>query len=60
MTPEQRHFIDSATMDDLLRVWRFAPVGTDPDYLSEVGKRLFDMRDKDIFAFSQASKRVGW
>ena len=63
MTPEQKKWIDEATTEDLLRKWRFAPVGEPMfqgdtgEYYSEVMKKK---RSADPEGHVRASKSIGW
>lgn len=63
MTPEQKQWIDSASMIDLLRKWRFANTSDDilqgesGAYFSKV---MFGKRDADPEAWTASSKAVGW
>ncbi len=59
----QMAWIKSASLEDLLRRWRFAPSG-DSILHGRVGnyyaKVMFAKRDADPVAWTQASKSVGW
>ena len=63
MTPEQKAWIDSASLETLLENWRFAKSG-DPLLQGETGeyysKVMFARRDADNAAWVRASKSVGW
>ena len=63
MTPEHKAWIDNASLETLLRKWRFAPAG-DPLLANDTGtyfsKVMFAMRDKDNAAWVRASKNIGW
>lgn len=63
MTLEEKAWIDNSTYEELLRRWRYAPVG-DPIFQSEVGQYfkevMFKKRDADPDEAVRASKRVGW
>lgn len=63
VTPEQKEWIDKATLIMLLRKWRFSASG-DPMLQGEAGvyfsKRMFGMRDADHVAWTRASKQLGW
>lgn len=63
MTPEQKHWIDNASYEQLLRKWRFAPAG-DPWFQGDVGdyyaKAIATKRDADEDGAVQASKNIGW
>lgn len=53
MTEQQmREWIDNASYEELLRKWRFAPVG-DPFFQGEMGqyysKVMAEKRDADVF-----------
>lgn len=62
MTPEEKEWIDSASLYSLLRVWRFTEAG-DPLFQGETGdyfrKRMFGLRDTDHAAWVRASKDLG-
>lgn len=63
MTPEEKQWIDEASYEDLLRKWRFTPLG-DPYFVDDKVRSEYFVRvmaDKKaqtnhVFA----SKRVGW
>jgi len=64
MTEDQKRWIDGATYGQLLRRWRFAPVG-DPffqgdtgDYYAEALRRKKEEVGDD--AAVSASKSIGW
>ena len=63
LTEEFRTRVDTATLEELLRGWRHAPIGH-PDFQGERGRywsdRLFSLRDADQDAWVRASKIVGW
>lgn len=56
-------WIDQASIEELLRKWRFAPAG-DGFFYREVGRHfaavLKERREADPNAYVEASKRVGW
>ena len=61
MTTEQKDWIDNASIEDLLRKWRFDSIG-DPmfkdatgEYFAEVMKKK---RGEDPAAYTAASKRL--
>ena len=63
MTPEQKKWIDEASLETLLSKWRFAKVG-DPLLQDDTGqyfsKVMFAKRDADPDAWTRASKSIGW
>ena len=63
MTPEQKEWIDQASYEDLLRRWRFAPVG-DPFFQGDTGdyysKIMGELRAADPAGHVAASKSIGW
>ena len=62
LTPENKEHIDSLYYEDLLKHWRFAPVG-DPWFQGETGeywgKRMAELRTQGADHVG-ASKRIGW
>ena len=63
MTTEQKSWIDAASYEELLRKWRFAPVG-EPllqgdtgDYYQTV---MNEKKHADQAEAVAASKRIGW
>ena len=58
-----KQWIDNASYEELLRKWRFAPVG-DPWFQGELGeyyaKVLAAKRDADQGEHVRASKAIGW
>lgn len=62
MTEEQKAWIDGASYEDLLRKWRFAPVGS-PWFIGEVGiyygKVMAKKRSQEVYP-GAASKAIGW
>lgn len=63
LTQENKQYIDSLDLVELLRHWRFAQVG-DKWFVGETGeywgKRMFSLRDQDNDAWVSASKLIGW
>ena len=63
LTAERRAFIDGLDCEQLLRRWRFAPVGDDW-FQGETGEywreRLAYCRAQTPILFVEASKRIGW
>jgi hypothetical protein len=63
ITQDQKAWIDSASYEELLRKWRFAPAG-EPLFVGDVGeyysKKMTERRDEDETASILASKRIGW
>ncbi len=63
MTPEQKTWIDEASLVDLLYTWRFSKTGN-PLLQGECGtyfsKVMFAKRDADHDAWVRASKQIGW
>lgn len=62
MTPDQKTYIDSLSVEQLLEAQRNAPLGS-PLFAGEVGtyrmKRLAELRAADNDAYVAASKRIG-
>ncbi len=64
MTPEQKEWIDTASYEDLLAKWRFAPAG-DPFFTGETAL-YFEAKMKTLretigsSGHAAASKRLGW
>ena len=62
LTPQNKTYIDGLSYDELLRHWRFAPIG-DQRFQGETGdywaKRMAEMRDAGADHVG-ASKRAGW
>ena len=65
LTAEVKGKIDSMSYEELLRKWRFAPIG-DPMFQGESGcyfdRRMADMRAElgGAEIHTAASKRIGW
>ena len=63
MTPEQKKWIDEATYEELLRKWRFAPVG-EPMFQGNTGKYyskvMKERRSANPAGHVSASKSIGW
>lgn len=61
MTDEQKKWIDTASYEDLLNHWRFAPVG-DPFFAGDTGSYYIKvMNEKKKEAdHVKASKKIGW
>lgn len=64
MTEEQKSWIDNASYEELLRRWRFAPVG-DPMFQGAAGdyyqaKMLKKRREIGDKEHTRASKNIGW
>jgi hypothetical protein len=64
MTPEQKQWIDEASLEDLLRKWRFAPSG-DLMFQGDTGEyykeKMWDKRDKaGSTEWTRVSKLIGW
>lgn len=64
MDPKIKEWIDNASYEELLRKWRFAPIG-DPMFIDETGEYYYDvMREKKNQLSHeeavQASKNIGW
>ena len=61
LTEENKKHIDNMSYEELLRRWRFAPVG-DPWFQGETGKywgdRMAELRKTSDHV--GASKRIGW
>lgn len=62
LTPENKAYIDKLGYEELLRRWRFAPVG-DPWFRGETGaywgERMAKLRAEGADHVG-ASKRIGW
>lgn len=62
LTPENKAQIDAMPFIELLRLWRFAPVG-DPWFQGETGKywgeRMAQLRSYDPAGAAFASKAIG-
>jgi hypothetical protein len=58
-----KEWIDNASLEDLLRKWRFAPSG-DPFFQEEVGDHYWRVmqakREADPREWTRVSKKVGW
>ena len=63
LTEENKQHIDNLDLVELLRRWRFAPIG-DPWFQDETGdywgKRMAELRDQSPGDWVAASKHVGW
>ncbi len=63
LTGENKHYIDSLSVEQLLRHNRFAPAG-DAWFQGETGdywlRRIAELRSKDNAAYVRASKNIGW
>lgn len=64
MTPMHKEWIDNASYEELLRKWRFEPIGS-PWFQGELGKYFEDAFFKkraelDDSKKVAASKSVGW
>ena len=65
LTPDNRAHIAALTLEELLRRWRFAPVG-DPWFQGETGsywaRRMTALRaaSGEDAAHVRASKAIGW
>lgn len=63
LTDEEKAYIDNASTQELLRKWRFAPLGSDYFY-GERGEYfktvLFARQRADPAAWTAASKAIGW
>ena len=61
LTPERKERLDSMSLEELLRMWRFAPLG-DPWMEGETGnyalERMKELKKQENW--SLVSKRVGW
>lgn len=61
---EMKAWIDSASYEELLRRWRFAPIGS-PWFLGEVGKHFSNVmmdrrREVGDLEHTRISKIIGW
>ena len=63
MDEKTKALIDAMTYEDLLRKWRFAPLG-DPMFVGETGKyfaeRMEQKRTEEGTDRVAVSKKVGW
>ena len=61
ITEEQKVYIDGASYEDLLREWRFSPIGN-PAFDGERGEYFAKVmwEKKELCDHVAASKRVGW
>jgi len=64
MTEEQKEWIDDANYRDLLRLWRFSPVG-DAMFKGDTGKYYAEVMARKRTevggaAHTAASKSIGW
>lgn len=64
MKPEDKEWIDNATLDELIRKWRFSPAG-DPMFEGETGDYFTQVfiakkHKASPAEFTAASKRVGF
>ena len=63
MTPEDEWWIDNASLEALLRRWRFAPCG-DPIFEGDAAgyyeERMESLRRENPEEWTAASKRIGW
>lgn len=65
MTPEQKTWIDNASLVELLRKWRHSAPGSEPMFMeTETSNyfqaRMFKLRSDNNDAWVAASKIVGW
>lgn len=63
LTPEVKATIDKKSLYELMKHWRFAPIG-DPWLQGEVGQywgqRIGQLRAENNDAYVQTSKAIGW
>lgn len=63
LTNENKAYIDGLSYEQLLRRWRFTPVG-DKWFQDETGtywgKRMAELRTQDNARHVSASKSIGW
>ena len=62
LTKENKDYIDSLNIEQLLHKWRFAPVG-DPWFQGDTGKYWSDrinLRNQNDDSYVLASKSIGW
>lgn len=61
--PQLKTWIDNATIEELLKCWRFSPAGN-PLFNGETGeyysKVMNEKRAADPGEYTAASKRIGW
>lgn len=59
---KRKEYIDGLSFKELLRAWRFSPIG-DAWFEGEIGKywskRMAELRDKETNP-AQVSKELGW
>jgi len=64
LTPELKAQIDAMDYYQLLKRWRFAPLGGDEMMQDESGdywgQRMNELKDADPVGAVQASKMLGW
>lgn len=64
MDEETKARIDGMTYIEMLRLWRFSPIGGNTLFQGETGKyfakRMRELRDADPAGAVAASKQVGW
>lgn len=63
LTEERKELIDQLPLKELLRMWRFTPIG-DPIFQGPSGEylkdRLLEARSADPAEFTRASKEIGF
>jgi hypothetical protein len=63
INPEHKKWIDNASLEDLLKQWRFGEIGH-PIFEGETGKyfsdKMFDMRDSYPEEWVKVSKKIGF
>lgn len=65
MTAEEKKWIDEAAVIDLLRKWRFEPLGSnyftaDIERAEYFKKVMTEKRNADPSGWTRASKALGW
>ena len=63
MTEQERDWIDNATLEQLLRKWRFSALGS-PWFVGDTGEHFGSVmnakRAADPEGWTAASKAIGW
>lgn len=63
LTPDNKEYIDSLSLEELLSKWRFSETGN-PWFQGETGdywsRALSAKRDENPQSFTGLSKKIGW
>jgi hypothetical protein len=63
LTKENKDYIDSLNIEQLLYKWRFAPIGV-PWFQGDTGKywsdKMFNLRNQSNNDYVNALKSIGW